>query len=369
MRAIAALIVVFGHMRDVFFVSFQQAGDGRLVRFIYIDHYVARAAVIFFFALSGYLVGTSVLRSVGREAWSWASYLLNRLSRLWTVLIPALLLSALLDWLGKNNSIAAPAYFALYPGTGVSFARLDSVRSFWGTMFFVQNILTGVYGTLGPAWSLANEFWYYMLFPLAVLCIVRPKPGKKVLYGILFVLAAWFIGKELLLPFGTWLAGVLAGWLARRYPIRSALQRRGLFAAALVLTLLSIVGSAAHWLNLLAGDCLLAPAAAGLIWAALCTQPGGKLYGKLAIFLSELSYTLYLTHQPVLVLLSALWLQQRRWPPDPAHLIFSVVPIGFAVLCAYVMYFLFESRTDAVRRFAKANLLDRFMAHLPSATA
>ena len=47
-------------------------------------------AVIIFFALSGYLVGGSVINAIRRSEWSWVRYLTQRLVRLWLVLLPAL---------------------------------------------------------------------------------------------------------------------------------------------------------------------------------------------------------------------------------------------------------------------------------------
>src|ERR1039458_8382680 len=63
-----------------------------------------------FFVLSGYLVGGSVLRSVRTGSWSWRAYLLGRLSRLYVVLLPALLLGGALDWLGMHMAGTEAVY-------------------------------------------------------------------------------------------------------------------------------------------------------------------------------------------------------------------------------------------------------------------
>jgi peptidoglycan/LPS O-acetylase OafA/YrhL len=350
MRGISALIVVFDHMRGSFFVPYTQAGSGRLVRFIYIDHYVARAAVIFFFALSGYLVGTSVLKSSGAGRWSWSNYLLNRLTRLWMVLVPALLLALAIDGIGHSVPRLAPLFAEV--------AALDTPRAFFGTLFFVQNIYSDVFGSLGSAWSLAYEFWYYILFPIAVLAFVN-KGMRRWLYGLLFVAVVVFSGKSIFLLFPVWLAGVVAGTVAARVPLHSALIRRGLFLVSFGVVVGAILLTAAHRASELTGDYIMGLGAMGLIWCALSSAPAGGTYAKAAIFLSEISYTLYLTHQPMLLLFSAAWLGTHRWPPDALHLLLTVVPIGTAVLFACLMYFLFESRTDALRKYLKKVLLDR----------
>ena len=52
-------------------------------------------AVIIFFVLSGYLVGKHVYLAFNTGRWSWREYAIKRLSRLWIVLIPALILTAI----------------------------------------------------------------------------------------------------------------------------------------------------------------------------------------------------------------------------------------------------------------------------------
>jgi peptidoglycan/LPS O-acetylase OafA/YrhL len=350
MRGISALIVVFDHMRGSFFVPYTQSGSGPLVRFIYIDHYVARAAVIFFFALSGYLVGTSVLKSSGEDRWSWSSYLLNRLTRLWMVLIPVLLMTAAIDAMGHSVPRLAPLFAEV--------AAADTPRAFFGTLFFVQNIYSDVFGSVGSAWSLAYEFWYYILFPVAVLAFVR-QGARRWLYALLFVAVAVFSGKSIFLLFPIWLAGVGAGLVAARMPLRSALVRRSLFLVSFGMVVGAVLLTAAHRASETAGDYVMGLGAMGLIWCALSSKPASGAYAKAAIFLSEISYTLYLTHQPLLMLFSAAWLGTHKWTPTAAHLLMTIVPIGVAVLFACLMYLLFESRTDALRRFLKKSLLDR----------
>src|SRR5258707_10002263 len=94
-RGAAALIVLLGHTRSLFFSSLTadtaptQAAANYVVRGNRAT--VGEVAVIIFFVLSGYLVGGSVIRSVKNGTWSWKSYLFKRITRLWVVLIPALM--------------------------------------------------------------------------------------------------------------------------------------------------------------------------------------------------------------------------------------------------------------------------------------
>ncbi|MDQ0917493.1 acyltransferase family protein [Paenibacillus sp. V4I5] len=50
-------------------------------------------AVMVFFVLSGYFISSSILKAISENRWSWSDYLLRRVTRLWIVLLPALLLT------------------------------------------------------------------------------------------------------------------------------------------------------------------------------------------------------------------------------------------------------------------------------------
>jgi peptidoglycan/LPS O-acetylase OafA/YrhL len=373
MRGIAALVVVFDHMRSAFFLPYrvrgtgQPIGSGLLVRLIYMDHYYAQVAVIVFFALSGYLVGSSVIKSTKNGTWSWSNYLLTRLTRLYVVLIPALLLTWGFDFIGRSLTVTSPTYLASESAGVLPLAAQDTVSSFFGTMFFVQNVYTNVYGTLGPAWSLANEFCYYLLFPFCVLCLLRRR--HLLLNLALLVAVAVFWGGGIVILFPTWLGGIVAGAFAKRYPLSSRLSRRVTFLISIAAAAGTVLASAAHRLDFTTGSYILGLAAIGLIWVALCSPPANDSYDKVALFFSEISYTLYLTHEPFLILLSALWIRERRWPPDFAHLLLAVVPISAAVIFAYLIYLLFESRTDTFRRFLKQKLLTRSAARAATVSA
>jgi peptidoglycan/LPS O-acetylase OafA/YrhL len=348
MRGLAALVVLYAHDRSFFFEP-RSANAHGILSLIYLDYYFSSAAVLVFFVLSGYLVGTSVLKANRRGDWSWKNYLLSRGTRLYVVLIPSLIFTLLFDQIGRHSPATAN-YYLTTPGVGS-----DTARSFLGSLTFVQTILTDVFGTEAPLWSLANEFWYYILFPLAVLTLRRRL--SSIAYGVAFVAIALFVRWDILSLFPTWLLGVLVGYLATKYPLPSAAYRRGLFLAGLVVFTASMVLEMLHRLAILPAKYGFAVGAGMMIWAALCSPRPSAQYAKVAVFFSEISYTLYLTHVPLLVLLAAIWQHKHQpWTPTVAHIVLQIVPLAFAVGFAYVAYLLFESRTESVRRFFHARL-------------
>ena len=107
LRGISALIVVGGHERGMFFStlaspSAQEKAGASVGTYVRDDLNIGHEAVMVFFVLSGFLVGGSVLKLVRGDSWSWTNYLIKRLTRLWVVLIPALLLSFTLDVGGSH---------------------------------------------------------------------------------------------------------------------------------------------------------------------------------------------------------------------------------------------------------------------------
>src|SRR5438067_1861576 len=99
-RAGAAALVVVSHVRDLLLQDF--AGQhGALFKAFYFVTGFGHAGVVVFFVLSGFWITKSVVRRADRPAF-WRDYLIDRLARLWLVLVPALLLGGLLDWYGAH---------------------------------------------------------------------------------------------------------------------------------------------------------------------------------------------------------------------------------------------------------------------------
>ena len=166
-RGVSALAVMFGHVRGLFFVDFSfLANKSPAYRALYAITGFGHQAVIVFFVLSGYFIGTSVTDSVGERRWSWRVYLVNRLTRLQLVLLPALVLGAVWDQIGMRIPQAASFYYGgLYKYYVPSVALRSTVPVFFGNLFFLQSVVSPVFGSNGPLWSLSYEFWYYILFP------------------------------------------------------------------------------------------------------------------------------------------------------------------------------------------------------------
>lgn len=354
LRAVAALTVVIGHTRTLVFYGFQELVDGGIpvgliAKVMYFVTSFGHQAVLVFFVLSGFLVGGKAFTDLIEGKFSWRKYTLRRLSRLWIVLIPALLATAAFDYAGMWISGGAGydgSYHALYNVLPSEERPISlSWLTFLGNIGFVQTIFVATYGTNGPLWSLANEFWYYFIFPLVGwIFLANSRILTKIialiaLFAILFILPLQILTLGLL-----WMMGAAASLIAFRSKISSwftSLQVR-----ILALGLAGLILMASKIVNGTAGDLIIGGAFA-LVLPVLALMPSpGKWFVRLARAGSEISYTLYLTHLPLLVFLTLSFLAPMRFYPDiSGYSVFSAFVV-VSVLWATIMWWLFERHTN-----------------------
>jgi peptidoglycan/LPS O-acetylase OafA/YrhL len=328
---------------------------GRVVAVPYLLFGAGHEAVVIFFVLSGYLISGSIFRLLRAGEWSWGVYLAHRMVRLWIVLLPGLLLCAFWDRLGLGIHAARPLYLGL-GGNGIVAdvtSRL-SARVFFGNLFFLHPMLVPTYGSDSALWSLPNEFWYYILFPLGVVAARREfRWGTRCGCALCFALAAWFVRGGILWMAPVWLMGsVLA---AAPAPKLGA----GARWTALVLYLPAVFCSKAIVLPGYTGDYLLGVCTALFLWALLSADRDVEERGWLTRCsrgLSRFSYTLYVVHLPLLVFAVALLVGTVRWTVGWRH-----GAVAAAVLLAVGLYAVgvaavTEVHTDRVRRWVEARL-------------
>jgi len=360
-RGLAALMVMTSHWRNLFFIDFHEVmHNSRLLGSVCVVPYLltgaGHQAVVIFFVLSGYFISGSVLRQLHRGEWRWSEYAVHRLARLWTVLLPGLLLCALWDRVGLALAQARPFYLNLgLPGGGAGQAASQlSLKVFFGNLFFLPPVLMPTFGTDTALWSLVNEFWYYLLFPLAVVALRRPTAWRTRCICVgLFAPAAWFVRGGILWSAPIWLLGsVLA-------VVPAPEVGRAVRWAALVLYLPAVFCSKALVLPGYLSDYLLGVCTAVFLWVMLsATRAADERSGfaRCSRGLSRFSYTLYVVHLPVLVLAAALLVGGTRWPIDAKHLASAAALLAAAGLYAYAVAWLTEFRTDRVRRWVEERL-------------
>ncbi len=341
-RFAAATVVVISHARDVLMVDYSSA---KTALFFYAATGLGHSGVIVFFVLSGFWISQSVLRRFDLANF-WGNYLIDRVSRLGIVLLPALVIGGLLDYWG-SAVLHLPAYMG---GTGAhsleaGIAGRLAPAVLLGNVLFLQTIVVNTWGSNGPLWSLANEFWYYVWFPALALLIAR----RRLSLGLLGLAVGWF-NPDIGLGFCSWLLGAgLSQVIERRWQWgRSVMARRAVAwgAAALFLAVLAIAG-------LFKGhqfDVPLALTFAVLLFGLLNgAVPMPAVLYPLARYGHYASFSLYITHFPIIALIGG-WLTiggrmaPGLWP--------MLLVIGLTIVCQIIALGFAsqtEARTAAVR--------------------
>ncbi len=131
---------------------------------------IGHQAVVVFFVLSGYWVGGSLLRKARQGRFSWPSYLADRTTRLWVVLVPALVLTLALDAIGRRyfGAMTACVGDPRYGGVALDQRPIDGL-TFFGNVFFMGGIRVPTFGSITALWSLGFEFWMYVIAAIILL--------------------------------------------------------------------------------------------------------------------------------------------------------------------------------------------------------
>jgi len=362
-RAVAAWAVMWGHLRGLFFVDYHDLpAPGRLLGLVYFLTGFGHQAVMVFFILSGFLISTSVFKMLATESWSWTEYIISRAARLYVVLIPGLLLGLLWDAVGSHAFALSGLYSQPLRGFGSSIARDNlTVGNFFGNLFFLQTIRCRTFGSNGPLWSLANEFWYYVLFPLvlfAALAWMKRSIRTAALLSLFALAVSWFVGNAILLGFFIWLTGTLLVVAHKELKLPTAAWRALAIAASSVfLAICLYTARMGQWgetrsdLAVGAGFALFLYGLLQLDW----TSRAGA-YPRITHTFAAFSYSLYVLHFPLLLFLRAWITPDRRWQPDLPHLVWGLLLGGLVILFAWAVSLCTENRTSVVRNWLRARV-------------
>ena len=237
-----------------------------------------------------------------------------------------------------------------------------------GNLFFVQTVSVPVYGTNGPLWSLANEFWYYVLFPLAVAgggLMGRLRKGTfqgTAMAGGLFCLflavaIGWWLPAGLVEHGGIWLLGVGVWQVARFERVRRLTRNVWWGTAAGGAFWGSLLASkSGHWAG---SDWMVGITFALWMPALLGAWPRFGWWSRFSTGLSEVSYSLYVMHFPVLFFVVAVMFNGYQYAPGIMGYLWFALLAGGTLLISAGFWWVFERNTTAVRRRATAMLGQR----------
>jgi peptidoglycan/LPS O-acetylase OafA/YrhL len=364
-RALAAIVVLVSHARNILFFD-RYAGPSLPWKFFYFLTGFGHQAVMVFFVLSGYWITKTVVRRSADSGFAWSDYAIDRLSRLWIVLVPALLLGGALDAIGIFGT-QAPLYLGVQGTEALRYpvASHLTLTNFVGSLAFLQTLRVKYFGSNTPLWSLAHEFWYYVWFPPIYLALSRRR--QSILILALVLLSVYAFHSQLLPGFLCWLLGSLVYFFTRNRaaggPARSGMTMMLIAATALLLAVLT--GTRTYLPGYGAKDIAISAAFAFFLFA-LIRAPFSypRWLRPLCEFGAGSSYSLYVVHFPLVVLLAALFVAPaHRLPPSPGLFADFVAICAVAIAYAYAISRVTEARTEHVRRWIRNRLRAQSATH------
>jgi peptidoglycan/LPS O-acetylase OafA/YrhL len=290
LRVIAALLVFLNHVSQWWFYP-----KGIVVG------EVGHDAVVLFFVLSGYLIAYSIK---GHRRRTVRDYALARLSRLYSVVASALVLTAVLLMIGMRMHNPLYEWFS----RGSDWLRLLIAGCFIQELWF----WSASPPTNAPLWSLSFEFWYYVLFGIWV--YGRHHRAGRWLLAVMLVVA----GPKILLLLPVWIMGAAAFYLGPRLRLSPGPAAVGLLITGCLLILLFAKGwrgpfeifkkpyFGAGWF--LSDWCSGMLFAAGIYFfdQAFVNRNFPPHLARFAKWGADMSFSVYLYHFPLLIFAAAL---------------------------------------------------------------
>lgn len=253
-----------------------------------------QTAVMGFFVLSGFVIAY-VANSREKDGITYAA---ARIARMHSVIIPALFITLIFDWLGQTIN---PDFYKTW-----DFPTPIKDNQIWRyvlSLIYLNNtwILPSMNpGTNGPFWTMTYEVMYYLMFGVFLYMRTRIK-------YLLLILIAIIAGPSIITYFPIWLAGVGAYYLqCHKQPTEK------LATVLFIASLLSIVLLSSYGPNIilhLDGNSVPLYYSFGILFAINIYSVTG-IETPMAVTLSRsqvflrwlgmLTFALYLCHRPLL---------------------------------------------------------------------
>jgi len=288
------------------------------------------AGVPIFFVISGYCIHRGdALRLAKNPDYRLdaGNFWVRRFARIYPVLLAALLLTLALDW-----------YSLQLPPVNHKIREIG-LQAFLVNLFSLQGVAGKTYGSNGALWTLSLEVQFYAIYPL--LFALRRRLGMNSVLAIVAainVVSAYVLERHDIQFFTSyWFSWMLGAWIADRRAQRAPDARSSVWLYVLAAGFIAL-GCAAFHFGQYGAFQLWAIGFAFYLYKALerrnADTPGIRLLSRFGDF----SFSLYLIHLPIFVLLSSLLyrssLQMSIWPSFGYMLV--------AVPVAYVFYRLVE---------------------------
>jgi peptidoglycan/LPS O-acetylase OafA/YrhL len=367
LRALAALVVLIGHAGQAFMEGTWLASGA-----------MQTMGVIAFFLISGFLITSSVLARRGNRDYGFASYIIDRFFRIFTPFVPALVVVTLVD----ATVVGLPEF---------PYARDYNVSTLIANLLMLQDypvfqVLRRVgvsdqwwffasFGSARPFWTVAIEWWIYLLFGFVVFAVLGGRAKSPILLLAVGAVLAVVPGYHFVGGYGQCLAMLWMVGMGAAYFWHTQAQRRARHpfldanVARIGWTMLAF-GLVCMAARLFANRGLMYEFQFALFFATSVfgvllalgeiKAPMPRPIAAPIAFTADFSYSLYLLHFTVIVFVVA------RYPGHNRDQLMFWAVNAASIALAIVFWALFERHHRALGRIAKGRLR-RFTA--PTAVA
>lgn len=357
MRAVAILMVLSSHClwiypkSNSFFTQLLQ-----LFGFLGVE---------IFFVLSGFLIGKILLQSFMKTDFSF-SHVTNFLKRRWFRTLPNYFLILLVN---------------IVIGGIIGY----KIESLWKYFFFLQNFSGPMPAFFPESWSLSVEEWTYIFLPLLLLFIVYiAKPKNKSLFfiallGLLLILslvAKIYLYKNTISPsLDDWnvslkavviyridaiLYGVMASWIyCQHYNFwkknKAIFLMVGIFILLFIFFGFGKINLSAESQNSILYTIYLPAVSIGIAFFLpfLSTWKSEKsLLKKPIVFISMISYSIYLLHYSVILQLMKYFIPVDHFTQTQLH-IFTFAYLMLTIVFSFGLYVFYEKPIMDLREKSK----------------
>lgn len=336
LRGVAALFVLFLHAREIFWIgmrAFWLEGPGaisasRIFGYASFPLVWGSIGVPVFFVLSGYCIhrgyaGTSkgnfLFRDMAVRFW------FRRFIRIYPVLFAALIATFILDHLTLK----------LLPG----YARVGdlSIRDFFVNLLALQGVVGEVFGSNGALWTLSIEIQFYIVYPF-LLILIRVWGVRNVMFFVLVVnVISCIVFRESGIKVFTsyWFSWYLGVLVAEGEVDNYAREMRGRLSGGVFLL---VVGCVLFFKLPFVAFQVWSLSFALFLSVILVVPDWGGFAAALLEGIGKFSYSLYITHVPLLVFLSAILFRGVKQENIGWVALAGVLAVGFS----YVFYLIVE---------------------------
>lgn len=343
-RGISAVLVLAGHLRSLLFINYNESDKTFFDAIFYFLTGLGHQSVIIFFVLSGFFIAKSCNKN---NQFNFRTYIVNRVSRLWTVLIPALIFTYSIDRIGLIYFEENYIYNGSINELLININKSTNLQSFIGNIFYLQNVYVPSFGSNGPLWSLTNEFWYYILYGLILISVLPHSMTKHKLISIsVIVLIFYILGYQILIYFPIWIMGALVHIISNKYQI----TKHNILILILLVLMISILSIyKMGYISSISSDYILATIFSLILIQINELNMKSTILKKIADYLSKISFTLYLFHLPITILMTSILVEKRTEFNFAGSLIYFFIMI-LIIIISTLMWNLFEKNTHHVRR-------------------